>query len=36
MSKYKLDKSAQVAENQKKKEDFETMYFNKCLDYEHS
>lgn len=25
----------QLAENQKKKEDFKTMYFNKCLDYEH-
>ena len=24
-----------LAENQKKKEDFKTMYFNKCLDYEH-
>lgn len=25
----------QLAENQKKKEDFKSMYFNKCLDYEH-
>ena len=29
------DLEAKLAENQKKKEDFKTMYFNKCLDYEH-
>lgn len=29
------DLEAKLAENKKKKEDFKTMYFNKCLDYEH-
>ena len=35
MEKQIADLEAKLAESEKKKKDFKTMYFNKCLDYEH-